>query len=133
VARGLRERCGPGFAWIEQDHLRRVRPGERGRPGAATIGLIDQTVRYALDAAFHVVREGIRFTDHCAQMLRGLRRPPWRDVRLLPRRRVRRDGSPGCAAPAGRPVHAREQMRGWLDPDDRPAITGETVIPASSS
>jgi len=23
----------------------------------------------------------------------------------------------------------REQMRGWLDPDDRPAITGETVIP----
>ncbi|GAA3381086.1 kinase [Streptomyces sannanensis] len=59
VAAGLRERFGRGLALVGQDNLRRIVLRERDRPGAANIGLIDLTARYALDAGFHVVVEGI--------------------------------------------------------------------------
>ncbi|MFF9017211.1 AAA family ATPase [Streptomyces sp. NPDC014870] len=73
VAAGLRERFGRGLALVEQDNLRRVVLRERDRPGAANIGLIDLTARYALDAGFHVVVEGILYADHYGEMLAGLR------------------------------------------------------------
>lgn len=132
VARGLRARYGHGLAWVEQDHLRRVVLGERDRPGAANIGLIDQTVRYALDAGFHVVCEGILFTGHYREMLRAL----WADhlgatfgyyfdvpfdetVRRHAMRPQAADFTPA-------------QMRCWFVPDDRLRIDGEKVIAASS-
>ncbi|MFE0438745.1 AAA family ATPase [Streptomyces nigra] len=73
VASGLRERFGRGLALVGQDNLRRTVLRERDRPGAANIGLIDVTARYALDAGFHVVVEGILYADRYGDMLAQLR------------------------------------------------------------
>lgn len=75
VAAGLRERFGRGPALVGQDNLRRIVlcERERDRPGAANIGLIDVTARYALDAGFHVVVEGILYADRYGDMLAQLR------------------------------------------------------------
>ncbi|WLW58214.1 AAA family ATPase [Streptomyces sp. YU58] len=72
VAAGLRERFGRGLALVGQDNLRRIVLRERDRPGAANIGLIDLTARYALDAGFHVVVEGMLYADHYGDMLTRL-------------------------------------------------------------
>ncbi|MEW2614384.1 AAA family ATPase [Streptomyces sp. NPDC047880] len=72
IAAGLRERFGRGLALVGQDNLRRVVLRERDRPGAANIGLIDLTARYALDAGYHVVVEGILYADHYGEMLTRL-------------------------------------------------------------
>ncbi|MEU6273982.1 kinase [Streptomyces populi] len=73
VAAGLRDGFGRGLALVGQDNLRRVVLRERDRPGAANIGLIDLTARYALDAGYHVVVEGILCADHYGDMLARLR------------------------------------------------------------
>ncbi|WP_327250170.1 AAA family ATPase [Streptomyces sp. NBC_01320] len=73
VAAGLRERFGRGLALVGQDNLRRIVLRERDRPGAANIGLIDLTARYALDAGYHVVVEGILYADRYGEMLAQLR------------------------------------------------------------
>jgi predicted ABC-type ATPase len=73
VAAGMRERFGRGLALVGQDNLRRVVLRERDRPGAANIGLIDLTARYALDAGYHVAIEGILYADRYGEMLTRLR------------------------------------------------------------
>ncbi|MFF4837950.1 AAA family ATPase [Streptomyces sp. NPDC001315] len=73
VAAGLREKFGRGLALVGQDNLRRIVLRERDRPGAANIGLIDLTARYALNAGFHVVVEGILYADRYGDMLAQLR------------------------------------------------------------
>ncbi len=73
VAAGIRARFGRGLALVEQDNLRRVVLRERDRPDAANIGLIDTVARYALDAGYHVVVEGILYADHYGAMLARLR------------------------------------------------------------
>lgn len=72
VAQLLRSRLGRGAAWVEQDHFRRAVLAERDRLGAPNIGLIDQTVRYALNAGYHVVVEGILPASHYESMIRTL-------------------------------------------------------------
>ncbi|MFG2132912.1 AAA family ATPase [Streptomyces sp. NPDC048751] len=72
VAAGLRERYGRGIALVSQDVLRREVLRERDMPGAANIGLIDLTVRHALDHGFHTVLEGILYVAHYGDMLTGL-------------------------------------------------------------
>jgi hypothetical protein len=69
----VRERFGRGLALVGQDNLRRVVLRERDRPGAANIGLIDLTARYALDAGYHVVVEGLLYADRYGEMLARLR------------------------------------------------------------
>ncbi|MFJ9846177.1 AAA family ATPase [Kitasatospora sp. NPDC101155] len=72
VAAGIRDRFGRGLAVVAQDNLRRVVLRERDRPGGANIGLIDTVARYALDAGYHVVIEGILYADHYGEMLQRL-------------------------------------------------------------
>lgn len=72
IARGLRQRFGRNLALVGQDNLRRVVLRERDRPGAANIGLIDMTARYALSAGFHTVVEGILYADRYGAMLKDL-------------------------------------------------------------
>lgn len=73
VAAGLRDRFGRGLALVEQDNLRRVVLRERDRPGGANIGLIDAVARYALNAGYHVVLEGLLYADRYGDMLARLR------------------------------------------------------------
>ncbi|SOE24982.1 hypothetical protein SAMN05442782_1663 [Streptomyces sp. OK228] len=72
VAAGLREKFGRGLALVGQDNLRRTVLRERDRPGAANIGLIGLTARYALAAGYHVVVEGIVYADRYGDMLARL-------------------------------------------------------------
>jgi hypothetical protein len=72
VAAGIRSRCGRGLAIVGQDNLRRVVLREHDRPGAANIGLISLTARYALDHGFHVIVEGILYASHYGDMLAEL-------------------------------------------------------------
>jgi hypothetical protein len=58
---------------VGQDNVRRTVLRERDVPGGANIGLIDAVARYALDAGYHVVVEGILHADRYGEMLRGLR------------------------------------------------------------
>ncbi|MFJ6782742.1 AAA family ATPase [Streptomyces yangpuensis] len=72
VAAGIRDRFGRGLALVGQDNLRRTVLRERDVPGGANIGLIDTVARYALDAGYHVVVEGILYADRYGAMLAGL-------------------------------------------------------------
>ncbi|MFB7645690.1 AAA family ATPase [Streptomyces sp. NPDC056084] len=72
IAARLRDRFGRNLALVGQDNLRRTVLRERDRPGAANIGLIGMTARYALDAGFHTVVEGILYADRYAGMLEDL-------------------------------------------------------------
>ncbi|MFF4343040.1 AAA family ATPase [Kitasatospora sp. NPDC001540] len=72
IAAGLREAFGRGLAVVGQDNLRRVVLREHDRHGGANIGLIDTTARYALDAGYHVVVEGILSAARYGPMLRRL-------------------------------------------------------------
>lgn len=74
VARTLRQRVGAGLAWVEQDYIRRRLLAEHDRPGMANIGLIDLTVRYALDAGYYVILDGILPAAHYRAMLTDLHR-----------------------------------------------------------
>ncbi|MGW5618268.1 AAA family ATPase [Streptomyces sp. NPDC003877] len=133
VAAGLRERFGRGLAVVAQDNLRRVVLRERDRPGAANVGLIDLTARYALDAGFHVVVEGILHADRYGDMLAGLRadhRGPtygyYLDVPFD--ETLARHATKPIAAEVG-----EEQLRDWYRPCDLLPGGVETVIDAGST
>ncbi|RII06861.1 hypothetical protein DSC45_35170 [Streptomyces sp. YIM 130001] len=72
VAAAVRETFGRNLAIVGQDNLRRIVLRERDRPGGANVGLIDLTARYALDAGFHAIVEGILHADRYAEMLENL-------------------------------------------------------------
>ncbi len=72
VAAGIRDRFGRGLAVVGQDNLRRVVLRELDRPGGANMGLIDTVARYALEAGYHAVVEGILYADRYGDMLTGL-------------------------------------------------------------
>jgi len=72
VATLLRDRIGRGVAWVEQDYIRRILLREHDRPDATNIGLLGHTVRYALDAGYHVILEGILNSGRYAAMLTEL-------------------------------------------------------------
>jgi hypothetical protein len=72
IARAVRERYGRGIAIVGQDNLRRVVLREHDKPGAPNVGLIGMVGRYALDAGYHVVVEGILYAAHYGDMLAGL-------------------------------------------------------------
>ena len=72
IAKLLRERLGRGVAWVEQDYLRRMVLREHDQPGLPNIGLIDMVARYALDAGYHVIADGIFGSERYGEMLHGL-------------------------------------------------------------
>lgn len=133
VAAGLRDRFGRGLALVGQDNLRRLVLRERDRPGAANIGLIDLTARYALDAGYHVVVEGIFYADHYGDMLAGLRADHrgrthayYLDVPF----------AETLARHAQKPIADEvdeAQLRDWYRPRDLLAGAVETVIDADSA
>ncbi len=133
IAAGLRDRFGRGLAIVGQDNLRRVVLRERDRPGAANIGLIDTVARYALDAGYHVVIEGILYADRYGGMLTRLRadhRGPAHAYYLqVPFEET-------LARHATKPdlVDVTERdLRSWYRPLDLLPDATETVIDAASS
>ncbi|MET8976440.1 AAA family ATPase [Streptomyces sp. NPDC004539] len=132
VAAGVRERFGRGLALVTQDNLRRVVLREHDRPGAANVGLIDMVARYALDAGFHVVVEGILYAAHYGEMLaglvadhRGTTRCYYLDVPFEEtlRRHATKPPMPGVG---------EARLREWYRERDLLAGGIETVVPADS-
>lgn len=133
VASALRDRFGRGLALVGQDNLRRVVLSERDRPGAANIGLIDLTARYALDAGYHVMVEGILHAGHYGDML----------VRLRAEHRGRTHGyyldvplAETLARHATKPIADdvdETRLREWYQPLDLLPDGIETVIGADST
>jgi len=68
----IRRRFCRGMAIVSQDVIRRDILKQHDDPGNPAIGLMDLTVRYALDHGYHVVLEGILFSQSHAEMLTGL-------------------------------------------------------------
>lgn len=133
VAAGIRERFGRGLALVGQDNLRRTVLRERDLPGAANIGLIDLTARYALDAGYHVVVEGILYADRYGDMLaqlradhRGLTHVYYLDVPFA--ETVVRHATKPIAADVD-----ETRLRDWYRPRDLLPGGVETVIGADSA
>ncbi|MEV8426475.1 AAA family ATPase [Streptomyces niveus] len=136
VAAGLRDRFGRNLALVGQDNLRRIVLRERDRPGAANIGLIGMTARYALDAGFHTVVEGILYADRYAAMLeclvrehQGVSRCYYLDVPLhetLLRHAAKPD--PACLAQV-----TDQHLREWYRERDLLPSGIETIVDASST
>ncbi|MHC3473581.1 P-loop NTPase family protein [Streptomyces sp. 7R007] len=133
VAAGVRERFGRGIALVGQDNLRRVVLRERDIPGGVNIGLIDLTVRHALDHGFHTVLEGILYVAHYGDMLAGLLADyPERthcfylDVPF--EETLKRHATKPIALDVG-----EAQLREWYRPLDLLPGGVETVIPATTS
>lgn len=133
IAAALRDRFGRGLALVGQDNLRRVVLRERDRPGAANIGLIDAVARYALDAGYHVVLEGLMYADHYGVMLARLRadhRGPthayYLDVPFA--ETLRRHATKPIAHEVG-----EADLRDWYRPLDLLPGGAETVIGADSA
>ncbi|MYZ05859.1 kinase [Streptomyces sp. SID2999] len=136
VAAGLRERFGRNLAIVGQDNLRRDVLREHDRPGAANIGLIGMTARYALDAGFHTVVEGILYADRYGTMLedlvrehRGVSRCYYLDVPLT--ETLVRHATKGDAAYLSHVTD--DHLRDWYR--ERDLLPGgiETVIDAASA
>lgn len=72
LAQQLQLAMGRGTANIGQDHLRRTVLREHDVPGGANIQLIAATVRHCLQIGYHAILEGILFSRHYGDMLRGL-------------------------------------------------------------
>ncbi|WP_246295870.1 kinase [Streptomyces caniferus] len=133
VAAGVRERYGRGLAVVGQDNLRRVVLREHDIPGGANIGLIELTVRHALEHGFHVVLEGILSVAHYGDMLAALLADhPGRthcfylDVPF--EETLTRHATKPIADKVG-----ETQLRSWYRPLDLLPGGAETVIPAGSS
>ena len=136
IASGLREQFGRNLALVAQDNLRRIVLRERDRPGAANIGLIGMTARYALDAGFHTVVEGILYADRYAEMLedllrdhRGISRCYYLDVPLQ-ETLVRHSTKPDLEYLT---QVTDEHLRDWYREQDLLPSGVETVVDASST
>ncbi|MEV7889658.1 AAA family ATPase [Streptomyces sp. NPDC002817] len=133
VAAGLRECYGRGIALVSQDTLRRDVLRERDVPGAANIGLIDLTVRHALEHGFHTMLEGILCVAHYGDMLAGLLTDYgdrahcfYLDVSF--EETLARHATKPIAHTVG-----KDELRSWYRPLDLLPGGVETVIPASST
>ena len=133
TAQEVRRRVGRGVAWVEQDYLRRILLREHDRPGQPNIGLIDQTVRYALDHGYHVILEGILYSPTYGEMVRQLiadhAGPTGVYYFQLPfDETVQRHATRPLSK-----IVTPEQMRDWYQPCDLLGVPGEQVIDISST
>lgn len=128
LARKLQLAMGRGTANIGQDHFRRVVLREHDVPGADNIELIAATARHCLAAGYHVILEGIFFSEHYGAMLRrllnahrGSTRVFYLDVPLEETLRRHR----------ARPLAAEvsdEQLSEWYLASDLLGVTEEIVL-----
>ncbi|MCA1229717.1 AAA family ATPase [Saccharopolyspora sp. 6M] len=133
VARALREQCGAALALVEQDYLRRTVLKARDTADGPHYGLIEQTVRYALNVGYDVVLEGILHRERYHDLLTRLARD-----HLGPTRVYYFDVSweETLRRHAGRPQAAAfgvEEMRRWWCPHDVLGWPGEQLVPESAT
>ncbi|MFC9692206.1 AAA family ATPase [Kribbella sp. NPDC056951] len=133
TAQEIRRRLGYGVAWVEQDYFRRTLLREHDKFGQPNVGLIDLTVRYALDHGYHVVLEGILNNPTYGDTLRRLIddhagvtgayyfQLPFEET-------IRRHSTRELSK-----VVTAEQMRDWYRTVDLLGVPGEQVIGVDST
>lgn len=133
VALAVRSQLGRTCAVVAQDVIRRTILKERDVPGGANIGLISTVARYALDAGFHVIVEGILHAERYGDMLaalatdhRGRTGIYYLDVSF--EESLRRHATRPQASEFG-PEHMRE----WYRERDLLGLPGEQLVPHASS
>lgn len=133
TARALREHLGRRLALVEQDYLRRIVLKARDTAEGPHYELIEQTVRYALDADYDVVLEGILHRDRYHDLLVRLARdhqgptlPYYFDVSWVEtlRRHAARPQSLEFGA---------EEMAGWYCPNDLLGWPEEQIVPETAT
>ena len=72
VAKKLRDATDRKIAIVEQDYLRRFILKEKETEGTNNLGLISQTVEYAIQQGYDVVLEGILYFPRYGKMLEKL-------------------------------------------------------------
>jgi predicted kinase len=133
VAAQIRARYGRGVAIVAQDNLRRIVLRERDVPDGANIGLIEQVARYALEAGYHTIVEGILSAARYGSMLQRLAESHaglshWYYLDVPFEETLRRHAAKPQAAEYGR----AEMSRWYRDKDLLPGGV-EAIIPADSS
>lgn len=133
AALAVRSQLGWTCAVVAQDVIRRTILKERDVPDGANIGLISTVARYALDAGFHVIVEGILHAERYGDMLaelaadhRGRTGVYYLDVSFD--ESVRRHATRPQASEFG-PKHMRE----WYLERDLLGLAGEQLVPPTSS
>ncbi|WP_051080244.1 AAA family ATPase [Demetria terragena] len=128
LARELQLAMGRGTANVGQDHLRRIVLREHDVPNGDNITLISETVRFCLRIGYHVIVEGILFSEHYGDMLRNLiaehdgqRHVFYLDVSLS--ETLRRHASRPLASEV-----TADTLCQWYVPDDVLGIPGEVVL-----
>jgi hypothetical protein len=130
LARELQVALGRGTANIGQDHFRRVVLREHDVRGGDNIELIALAARHCLQIGYHVILEGILFSEHYGGMLRALldeqagpRHVFYLDVPLEESLRRHKRG------PLGAEV-TKAQIRSWYVDADHLGVAGEVVVPS---
>lgn len=133
TARALRERLGRRVALVEQDYLRRVVLKARDAVEGPHYGLIEQTVRYALDHGYDVILEGILHQDRYRELLDRLDGDhqgstvyyyfdiSWNET-------LRRHANRPQTAEFG-----ADEMRHWWCPNDLLEFDAERLVPETAS
>lgn len=133
IARALRSRLSGCVASVEQDYFRRIVLGEHDIPDGRNIGLLSNTVRYALDDGCDVILEGILFSARYSTMLQALGADHrgqtlwyWFDISLD--ETLRRHTTRPQAA-----EFSADRMRGWFCASDPLSFAKEAIIPQAWS
>lgn len=132
VAKKLREISNRKIAIVEQDYLRRFILNEKESQGSNNIGLIEQTVEYALENGYDVVLEGILYFPRYGEMLKRLvAKCPnnyifYFDVSF--EETLRRHSTKDIADSVG-----EVELKSWYKPNERTGFEAEVIIPQSFS
>lgn len=132
IAKALREKANSNVALIEQDYLRRFILKEKETEGTDNIGLIKQTVEFALSRGYNVILEGILYFPRYGKVLKELTDmcPDnyffYLDVSLdetLMRYATKPSGV----------EFGEKEMREWYKPNQQTGFANEKIIPESYS
>jgi adenylate kinase family enzyme len=132
IAKRLREGSSRKIAIVEQDYLRKFVLKEKETESTDNIGLIEQTVEYALSHHYDVILEGILYFPRYGDMLKRL-------VSKCPNHYVfyfdisfdetlRRHVTKPNAHEFG-----EKEMREWYTPNQTTGFKGEQIILEASS
>lgn len=132
VAKSLREQSKSGrkIAIVEQDYLRRLVLKEKERDNGDNIGLIRQTVEYALANDYDVILEGILYGPRYGLMIKSLIKKAdqhwlyYFDVSF--KETLKRHNTKHNAHEFG-----EKEMREWYNENDRLGFENEITIPES--
>jgi tRNA uridine 5-carbamoylmethylation protein Kti12 len=132
VAKQLRDSSSRKIAIVEQDYLRRFILKEKETEGTDNIGLIYQTVIYALSRGYDVILDGILYFPRYGKMLQKLvKRCPDNYIYYFNvsfEETLKRHKTKPVAQ-----AYGEKEMRDWYNHMDVTDFKNEIIVPESAS